>query len=70
MIQTIQWHETALKNATEQLTFMREAIARAERDYARTLESCMFRRKQIDEARRRGMHGFDPDRLMVRKAKR
>ena len=64
MKRSLEWHDECLKNMMESLTY---AIAKAERaaaEVVRLEKDADHYRRQIFEARRRGMTEFDSERLL------
>ena len=65
----IEWHEQCLQHSEKHhLSTLNELKSRAALAKRQRLEN-EFHRKQIAEAKRRGLKSFDSERLLVKKAK-
>ena len=61
---SIEWHESGLKNADIYVKAQLEQISRMQDSVSRDISRNNFLRKQIEEAKRRKMDGFDCYRFM------
>ena len=73
MKRPIAWHQECLSNHGRHLTEKRKSvandIARLQRELADSEQRYRFLERQIEEARKRGMAGFDSERLLVARKK-
>ena len=64
----IAWHEECLKNMEISLGYKKKLLAQEQNDIERMEKRIMFRKAQIEEAKRKNKDGFDEDKfLKVRK---
>ena len=68
MKQSIKWHEECLKNMLASLARDDDEVSRLQSYADRLRDDCNVLEIQIAEAKRRGMDGFDADRLLKRRA--
>jgi hypothetical protein len=61
---SIEWHESCLKNSDTYIKAELEIIASRQADISIVISRNNFLRKQIEEAKRKKMDGFDCDRFM------
>ena len=69
MKMTIAWHEDCYKNYAEGFRKEREALERHMEQVDRMRLDVAAYGHQIDEAKRRGMDGFDRERFMKRRTR-
>ena len=60
----IEWHEKYLRNMCDHAERLSAEADRAGAKATNVLSDCDFLRQQINEAKRKGKDGFDPDRFM------
>ncbi len=60
----LSWHKQNLENQIIHFSHEEEQVARALRDLERSRKQVQFAREQIEEAERRGLEGFDAERLL------
>lgn len=63
---SLEWHRNCLKNMEAHLAREEQVLIRANAAIVRTRERVDFTRNQIAEAERRGLDGFDADRLLIK----
>lgn len=63
----ISWHEECLKNSEDYLRKMRAWTLKYVADYRRQREAVRQRRAQLEEAKRRGLDGYDHERFMKKR---
>ena len=65
----IEWHETTLATRKASLVRKYAELARLNAEIKRDEDEILFRQEQIDEAKRRGLAGFDNEKLLKKKAR-
>jgi len=70
MKRPVEWHEQCLANQKDYLRRKREEVERLLGEIERVFNKAVFYERQISEAKRRKMNGFDSDRLLVKRSKR
>lgn len=63
----ISWHEECLKNAEYYLRQVRARALKCVADYRRQREEIRQQRAQLEEAKRRGLDGYDRERFMKKR---
>jgi hypothetical protein len=64
---SIKWHEECFANSAASTEELRRNVARMTVELSRRAEALTFYASQIEEAKKRGMDGFDRDRLLVKR---
>lgn len=65
--QTVDWHRRCAKNWSGSVEKRRLEYERAKKAFEDSEARLAFYRDQISEAERRGLDGFDRDRLLVKR---
>lgn len=65
---SIEWHENCLKNHAKTVEQYRITVEREIRRLEAAESDLKFHAEQIEEAKRRGLSAFDPDKFMRKKA--
>lgn len=66
----IEWHEDGLRHSLVYEDVERAKLKRMQEALGRLEERNAFYAKQIEEAKRRGLTRFDPDRFMIPKRRK
>ena len=66
----ISWHRQNLVNIRAHLTARRAELSRLQDTIARIESDVVFAEQQLSEASRRGLSGFDPEKLLKPKRKK
>ena len=70
MKRLVEWYEKMLENKQAFYERRQNEAARLQKDVAICGQEILFLAEQIAEAKRRGMTGFDCDRLLVKRTKK
>ena len=68
--QPMEWHHECFENHSRSLRNKREEAARHAAALKRSEDDLAFYQEQIATANARGLHGFDRDRFLVKRAAR
>lgn len=63
---TLAWHEDCLANSRRSLAALKERRDRLNRELTADEQRVAWAEIQIEEAKRRGLTEFDPDRFLMR----
>lgn len=67
MKKSMAWHEECVQNLQAILDKFERRIAKSNRQHIKLCNCIAFYKRQIEEAKRRGLDEFDRDRLMLKK---
>jgi hypothetical protein len=67
---TISWHHHCVLNHAHSLAEMEARVAYLQKKVQHSKDELDFYRRQIDEAKKRGLTEFDRDRFMHKRAKK
>lgn len=67
---SIEWHEQCLRNQNTHLTHEEQVLQQQAERVARLRREFFSYEDQIAEAKRRGMDGFDRERLLVKRERK
>ena len=63
---SISWHENCLENSRRSVDELKQQIARLNRELTQKEQRVAWAEIQIEEAKRRGLTEFDPDKFLMR----
>lgn len=61
---SIEWHEECLNNHRNNLIRMEEELKRMKENFERSMNDYMFHEQQVEEAKKKGMDGFDGEKFL------